>query len=761
VKGNYLRITDTVQFSYLASDWTKVKDDYEGAFKPPVPGATHPSGMGQQPMGAEQQQQNVDTHGLLVSIAATHSGIITRNNGFYLPDRMKKGAPSFTENYGKPILLHHKDHEDNVGRIKIANYMDTSGGVIEKYDGLQVKNSAGKQIATFNEAMIKDFVGGKLPFGTQVDVVRSVFRDHVLDESGYEGLGHIQIVADVTDPVAIQKLLDGRYLTGSVGATTNRAVCSICRSDWTETGPCEHKPGGIYDDAKCFIIAGDLSYDEYSFVNVPADRHSKVLQLHYNGIQDSIDVVNDFGRIYEVQLEFPQYDSVNKEENSMAKDAKKKDGDLDIKDSANTNPAPETENADGAKDTQVQDSAPETTETQPEDGKVEDGKKDDESNIEDSKTEDGKVEDSTEESDLDFTVRVLDGSDEPSEDDKQRAYGMLWDEVKAAAEAGVIEGVKDNVDELKLSDEKRAALAKSQFCTSKRVFPVHDAAHIVAAYRLVNKLGLADELKDKLLKVLNRKARVVSLKLDDSVTTSKKVEDNMTHARLMHGILNLMEEDVYYSDEPVLDEDEKKMLQSILKRLAGLVGKDAVIAAALAEGLAQQETALLDEIATHEEKIGDLQERLDATQKEYHLLFEDMQNLQDSLVEEKASTRKIQEAHLSTLLTLKDSEVKEHDFSELSDTEVETKIKDASEGVDMVKITDKLGDGMSRTPEGNVEDPSGVQDNANQKSKISVDSLETIHANYVQLRMSRGEAAAEAYLTDMKRQGFLPQDSEN
>lgn len=743
MKGNYLRIVDTVQFSFLGNDWTKVKDDYEGAFKPPLPGATHPSGMGQVAEGDTQQSAN----GLLIRIAATHSGIITRNNGFYLPDKMKKGAPTFIENYGKPILLHHKDHEDNVGRIKVAQYVDTSGGVIDRYDGLRVRNSAGKEVATFNKQMISDFVTGKLPFGSQVDVVRSIFRDAVLDESGYEGLGHIQIVADITDPQAIQKLLDGRYLTGSVGATTNKAVCSICRSDWTETGPCEHKPGGIYDDAKCFIIAGDLAYDEYSFVNVPADRHSKVLQLHYNGIEDSIEVANEFGRIYEVKLEFPQYDSVTKEENSMAKDAKNKDGDLHIEDSATTNPAPETEAADGATDTQVTDSTPESTEAKPEEGKVEDDNTGEEEVIEDNATNESTDDNTTgEESVEDFVVRVIDGEEAPSDEDRGRAYQVLWDETVEAS------------DELRLSDEKLKALTKSQFCDARHMFPVHDETHIAAAQKLFTRVELSDKSKKEILSTLERKAKAKGISLSDSKPSEEKVEDNMTHARLMHGILNLMEEDQYYSEEPVLDDEEKGMLQKILKRLAGLVGKDAFVGALQAEGLAHDETALLDEIAKHEESIGDLRDRLAASQKEYHLLFEDMQNLQDSLVTEKESTRKVKEAHLQTLLTLKDSEVKEHDFTELSDADIETKLKDTLENVDMTKVADKLGDGMSRTPEGHVEDPSGVQDNANQKSKVTVGNLETIHANYVQLRLSRGEAAAEAYLTDMKKKGFLPQD---
>ena len=87
------------------------------------------------------------------------------------------------------------------------------------------------------------------------------------------------LTATITDPDAIQKIRDGRYLTGSVSASTDRAVCSVCKEDWLDTGECEHQPGSIYDGVKAFIIAGNFEYEEWSYVNKPADRHSKTLEI--------------------------------------------------------------------------------------------------------------------------------------------------------------------------------------------------------------------------------------------------------------------------------------------------------------------------------------------------------------------------------------------------------------------------------------------------------------------------------------------------
>ncbi|MHA2069123.1 MAG: hypothetical protein ACXABY_32585, partial [Candidatus Thorarchaeota archaeon] len=69
-----------------------------------------------------------------VRIAATHSGKVTENNGFYLPDRMREGAKSWLEPFPKPILLHHEKTDDAIGRVHNSKYVDISEG-FRKDDG--------------------------------------------------------------------------------------------------------------------------------------------------------------------------------------------------------------------------------------------------------------------------------------------------------------------------------------------------------------------------------------------------------------------------------------------------------------------------------------------------------------------------------------------------------------------------------------------------------------------------------------------------
>jgi hypothetical protein len=202
---------------------------------------------------------------LRVKVVATHAGRVTRNNGFYLPNEMKKGTATWTKDYNKPFLVHHDAHKDAVGRIVGANYIDTSGAAIKDYARAAM---ALKQLSDSNTPYLKS-----------VDLASKLADQDMLSDPEFEGLGYILLEADITDEDAIKKVLNGIYLTVSTGARTDRAVCSICKTDLVQEGFCEHEPGQMYDGQKCFIIAGSLEYFEISWVNSPADSIAKVIEI--------------------------------------------------------------------------------------------------------------------------------------------------------------------------------------------------------------------------------------------------------------------------------------------------------------------------------------------------------------------------------------------------------------------------------------------------------------------------------------------------
>lgn len=737
---NYFYIKDTVQFSLMSKSLMKIQDDYNGAFKPTPEGELHRTGMGVTPIQGQQDSQQAPK-GLLVTLAATHSGIITRNNGFYLPNKMRAGASSFIDDYPKPILVHHNNESDSIGRAYDAKYMDTSGFIQDKYDGVEVRAEDGRTIGSINQAMIKDFNAGDMPFGQSVDVVRKLFniRDGILEDQNYPGLGYIQLVANITDPDAIQKLLDGRYLTGSVGASTDAAVCSVCKQDWTQAGKCEHKPGAVYDSTKCFIITGNLKYDEYSFVNKPADKYSKVMQLYYNDIQDSVDIENSFGKLYEVNLEFPQYDNTKEEENLMAKknkDESTKNGDLSIQDNAKTPPVEDTATSE---DTTVKD----------------DVNSDDNSEhpIEDETTE-GNTDETPEEISIeDLVIKVLEDEVVPTEEQEQQLYDLFWEEVVQAVNEGQLVLTADELKDAKLSTEKRKSLTKSQFCGPNRSFPVNDCAHVVAAKRLIGRAKLSDASKEKVMACVNRKEKAFGCKskIKDTV-----VQDS-THTYLMHQILSVMETTEYNGDDnKVLTEEEMGSLRTMLKRLAGMVGKDAVQSAAIAEGLAHNEQDLLDEIITNEETIGDLRDKLESVEKEYHDLYNDVESLQDQVISSKQELRSFKEQHLNVLANLNDCKVENRDWTALEDSALDVQLKQYQEQVDIVKITDKIGNGMSQEPSEKVENPADIVDSETEKPNIVIDAAK-IEEQYMHLLFSKGEVAAKKWLNNVRQMVKFPQ----
>ena len=102
-------------------------------------------------------------------------------------------------------------------------------------------------------------------------------------------MGRIRVKAQITDKEAIEKFLDGRYITFSAGSTTDRHVCSICSSDWAKGDFCEHRHGKIYDGDVCVFITGKFNVLEGSVVNMPADDLSQLHSMEFIEDQKNLD----------------------------------------------------------------------------------------------------------------------------------------------------------------------------------------------------------------------------------------------------------------------------------------------------------------------------------------------------------------------------------------------------------------------------------------------------------------------------------------
>lgn len=146
----------------------------------------------------------------------------------------KTGAYSWTYPYDKPVLTHHNSR---------------NGEPIGRVIGAEFKNSS------------------------------------------KAGPPTILLTAEITDSDAVEKVNDGRYETVSIGGRAKHAYCSICGHDWVQDGYCEHWPGRDYEieDGKvetAHLIMEDLTFDEVSFVNVPADKYAKIVNEAFEDAEE-------------------------------------------------------------------------------------------------------------------------------------------------------------------------------------------------------------------------------------------------------------------------------------------------------------------------------------------------------------------------------------------------------------------------------------------------------------------------------------------
>lgn len=710
--GNYIRFTDMYQFSNVEID-PKIRDFYNHV--------------------APQAGQS-----LRIRIAATHSGKITRNNGFYLPHKMKVGASTFTDQYPKPVQVHHEESKDPVGRVVASKYVDISHGIRDSWDGRQLKDN----LRPISDTLLDAFCQGKLSARECVEIADKYFiKDLTISEDpDYHGLGYVEIIADITDPDAIQKILDKRYLTGSVGASTNAAICSICKKDWAQDeGRCEHLPGKVYDEkGKCVLIAGDFIYDEWSFVNKPADRHSGVIEVNVNGIQDFIKTDNVPDRIPEVSFILDDNISGNtkQEDNLMLfKDAFARVSKIDL-----------LKNTKGLEDAVNSVLKEEDFEEDKLEALVADklGLSEDYAKLSDDNQTD--VEDQITTIKDFFSSDVYDelvGDDPWGADYAQMLYTLMEDATDENREE-IVAMIMD----AKLSSEKRKSLSSSTFCGPERSFPVNDCAHYTAALRLLNRYkGPGD--KGRIKACIQRKGQ----RMGCALSKKDAVQDQPTQ----------------YTVESFdhLENDELNTLLTVLADVFKERELDFVNPAVLEE-LQNQVKDLTAQLEDAKAQVGneELQTRLDSARKEIKYLYTDIEQLEDMLLQTQGQVRdqQIQRVVDFTLLSGSEENAEEvrDQVGAKSSEELETLVKDLSGKVDTVKIADILNSGLSNNPTGVVDDPSLKVDNTQRQQaqpvQVTPDLLDRIREKYLTLRFDRnnGQAKAEQFLQDCKNRGLIP-----
>lgn len=148
-----------------------------------------------------------------------------------------------------------------------------------------------------------------------------------------DGSSFVRLQVAITDPVAIQKVLDKRYLTGSVGGRAGKALCSISGQDLASEGEGgrpnlpKYRRGQVYKGKLAFIDMQDISFKEYSFVNQPADAKSSIRSIN-TGDKQALENSSDgwVAKSSAFVLHMDKEEIISVEENeSLLKNLKKKE----------------------------------------------------------------------------------------------------------------------------------------------------------------------------------------------------------------------------------------------------------------------------------------------------------------------------------------------------------------------------------------------------------------------------------------------------
>jgi hypothetical protein len=207
--------------------------------------------------------------GLRITLDVSHAGRRI-NNRLYSIRGQQVGVASLTDPFKKPVLRHHRELTDPIGRFQGGFWNDLSSDSMSFFPN------------------IKDFMRVREAYDSDdpAKMYRALKQANLLANPKWPGFSSLRGTIQVTDREAIVKFLNGLYLTFSASHHSDRHVCTVCGADWKKGDICDHKPGMLYDKELCMFVTGLFIVDELSVVNVPADQLSQVLSLEMQDTED-------------------------------------------------------------------------------------------------------------------------------------------------------------------------------------------------------------------------------------------------------------------------------------------------------------------------------------------------------------------------------------------------------------------------------------------------------------------------------------------
>lgn len=207
----------------------------------------------------ESEQERSKIRSLYPMIKVINSDRLTRNFTNYTSGALKGSVPladgtpvgfeSWVKPYKKPIITEHRTSDfftkadEPMGRCIISGYKTTK----------------------------KDLRGDKS------------------ESTGLHlhGTGYMAIIASITDEEAARRILSGQYNTVSIGCRAHSVIDSISGTDLIKLIKAgqdmpQYRRGTEYDGRLCYWTMAQITGEELSFVNSPADTEVGVLDPDLN-----------------------------------------------------------------------------------------------------------------------------------------------------------------------------------------------------------------------------------------------------------------------------------------------------------------------------------------------------------------------------------------------------------------------------------------------------------------------------------------------
>lgn len=206
--------------------------------------------------------------GLITMTKATHGFRLTSKSAIYLPNNLRDAIPSITSPYPIPIKPSHRDPQGNrdipaIGRAIGGRYVDDFSGTSRGFN-FNISDATGR--------------GHKDP--ASLEAIQRALKSGLLTDKNFEGLGFTLVEGLITDPEAIEKILDGRLLTVSVEMSNDDYINPRTGNSWQEDiNEVDYVPGEIVDGVPAVMVAGNLGYEGYAYTTHPADSHARTTSI--------------------------------------------------------------------------------------------------------------------------------------------------------------------------------------------------------------------------------------------------------------------------------------------------------------------------------------------------------------------------------------------------------------------------------------------------------------------------------------------------